>query len=610
MKSVSSPSQTASSSQNSSLPTTAFERGRALYLKDLGVGSCASCHGLDGKGVAGKGGSLIGCTSCKVPTALVTKIDATMPAGGANLCKGDCAVDTATYIFEYFNGGNFNLGCNSSIQKASPMRRLNKTELANAVKDVFGRGDNKIIAELPNEQEVIGGFATVGSALTTSRDWSDALLNAAINAADDIVAGGNFPKCATSVATQQCFTVATQAAGKLLFRRPLTTLEMTALTSLRAKEGDAGVIVSLLTSPKFVFSLAADNKQTARNLTGSEQADRLALTLWGSVPDNELIDLALANNLKGSVLDQQITRMINSPKFERFASVFVDAWIGLDGYHLKGSDLKITDVALTQLVNDMKTETRLFVAHIIKNNLPINEIYTANYSFLNSRLQAHYGFPVSTSATEFIKINFPANSNRKGLMTQAAVLAKAFDGTKTSVVKRGVLPLEAFTCTAPLPPTNSDIADQVNDQANSNASEKQKMALRASKSTCAACHAAIDPIGWVFSEFGIAGQSVNTDPDGDALNTSGNLFGKNFLNAHGMVDILVAENQFASCFASKFLIHSIGRKVSYANSNEDQCAINSAITVAKKNDKLGARDFINALMLSNISTTTGNIEEL
>ena len=599
---------------------TPLERGRDLYFKDLGVGSCASCHGNDGKGVAGKGGPVIACKSCGTPSALVAQIDATMPAAGANLCVGTCATEVATYIYEHFNGKNFTVSCDEGIQKASAMRRLNKTEIANAVTDVFGLGQGKITTTLPNEQEVIGGFATVGSALTTSRDWTDALLNAAVDVADVVVDGGKFPVCAISstssvglVDTQpktgecattaqcrtlyagatdcsnaaggvcycgtkacslgttptptpntDCYASAVKEVGKLLFRRSLTAAELTQLATLRntaktatgiAKDGDKAVVIALLTSPKFIFSLAADKKTTARSLTGKELADRLALTLWGSVPDAALIDAAANNQLKDAVLEQHIDRMLTSPKFDRFASVFVDPWIGLGGYNLTGKDTGLTDTAWNSLLEDMKTETRLFVAHIIKNNLPVNELYTANYSFMNARLQKHYGLNVSTTDAAFVKTSYPANSSRRGLMTQAAVLAKAFDGTKTSVVKRGVLPLEAFTCTAPEPPTNNpDIADAVNNQANSNASEKDKVASRAANSACASCHAVIDPLGWVFTEFGNAGETIMRDPDGDALNTAGNLFGQNFSNAHSMMSVLVEEDQFASCFANKFLI--------------------------------------------------------
>jgi cytochrome c553 len=658
---------------------TPFERGRDLYFKNMGAaGSCASCHGDNGQGVAGKGGPVKGssCKTCGTPSALVSKIDVSMPAGGASLCTGVCATEIATYIYEAFNGGVFNLDCNGGITKASPMRRLNKTELTHSINDVFGLGGTEMAKALPEEQEVIGGFATVGSALTTSVDWSHALLNGAVAAADVIVDAGNFPKCTTSgssssvsllptqptlpectttascqqkysgatdcknteggvcycgtsacwqkaspaptpAPTTNCFASETRRIGKLLFRRALTDAEFTRLDNLNkavaaktgvAGEGHKAVLIALISSPKSVFSLASGPKTTARALTGRELADRMALALWGSTPDMTLIDLANSNRLTGAAIDEQLDRMVADPRFDRFAEVFGKAWIGLEGYNLEGSDLGITNAAWTTLLNDMKTETYTFIRHIIKNNLPINELFTARYSFLNGRLQQHYGLPVTNSNTQFTRVNFPAGSPRRGLMTQAAVLAKAFDGTKTSVVKRGVLPLEAFTCTAPHAPTDDAIAEAVNNQANSTQTEKQKMASRASITSCAGCHSTIDPIGWVFTEFGPAGQSVSLDPDGDALTTSGTLFGQNFADASGMVDVLVSQDKFSSCFASKFLTHAIGRPVSYGDDNEDRCAINASVQATQVNSSIKARDFIKNLLKSDIATTMGALE--
>lgn len=664
-----------SSSVSSQPAATAFERGRELYFKTLGsAGTCASCHGDTGEGVFGKGGALFGeeCSDCGTPSALIARIDATMPAGNKDLCVDDCANDIAVFIFEQFNDKDFAINCDEGIQKASPMRRLNKVEFTNVVRDLFNTGQGKMTAALPDEQELVGGFATVGSALTTSFDWTASLLDGATEAALKVVADGAFPRCedgavalvdsqpklgecsttaqcrglydgATDCANSEggvcycgdnycaptgsntpspaaCFASDTKRVAKLLFRRDMTNAEFTRIDNIAKSvtqktgsqsDGHSAALVALLTSPKAIYSLPADSKETIRPLTQAELADRLALTLWGSIPDETLIDLANSGELKGAVLETQIDRMLADSRFNRFASVFGDAWIGLGGYNLEGEDLGITNAQFAELLADMKTETRLFIAHIIKNNLPINTLYTANYSFLNARLQAHYGFSVTTDNASFIKTDFPVGSARRGLLTQAAILAKAFDGTKTSVVKRGVLPLEAFTCTAPEAPTdNPDIADAINMQGASNDSEKDKMAARAANSACASCHATIDPIGWVFTEFGPAGEPVNTDPDGDPLDTQGILNGQAFDNAHGMVDVLVDQGHFESCFANKFLIHAIGRKVSYHKSVEDQCAIDQALNATRVNGETRARDLIKSLLQSDIATVSGNVEAL
>ena len=664
-----------SSSSEAPVVGTIIERGETLYFRDTAAGSCASCHGDDGEGIANKGGALIeregdafeSCSSCGSIGGLTQYIDTKMPNGGAHLCQGQCAEDIGAYIMETFNGGYQAANCNDPIQKASPMRRLNKIEIANAVDDVFGTGAMAIINALPEETEVIGGFATVGSALSTSEDWTNALLEGALNAAETIVNTGSFPACNDAVALiepqpilgectttnhcreryaeatdcnnsaggvcycgtdlcnanphptpSNCFESATKSAAQLMFRRDLSNAEFQRFDDLRRQvsnktgndnDGFKAVISSMISSPRFMFALVADNKTLARDLTPAELADRLAMALWGSIPDTTLLNAAKNNQLSGPQLDQQINRMMTDTKFNRFANVFVDSWIGFGGYKQEGSDLNITDSAWQQLLDDMQTETRLFVSHIIQNNLPINELYTAKYSFLNGRLQQHYGLAVTTNNNTFIQTNFPVGSSRRGLMTHASVLAKAFDGGKTSVVVRGVIPLEAFTCTAPEPPLdNPAVEDAVNQQANSNLSEKEKVEDRASRDACKTCHAEIDPIGWVFTEFGLAGQTVNFDPDGDPLSVHGELYGKSFGNASEMISVIAEKDHFAPCFATKFLIHAIGRKVQPTRSTEDQCAIDTAVDIATIDGEVGARDLLKAILTSKTSTYTGTIQ--
>lgn len=674
-------SQSASSENNQStsseapLAGTILERGATLYFRDTAAGSCASCHGDDGEGITNKGGALVeregdafeSCDSCGSIGGLTQYIDTKMPNGGAHLCQGQCAEDIAAYIMETFNDGYQAANCNDPIQKASPMRRLNKVEIANAVNDVFGAGAAALTAALPDETEVIGGFATVGSALSTSEDWTKALLEGSLSAAEEIVNTGKFPVCGDTVALVEtqpilgectttaqcrtlyanatdcnnaagsvcycgdglcnttssptpnnCFESATQSAAQLMFRRGLSNAEFTRFDDLRRQvsnktgndsDGYKAVVASMISSPRFMFALAADDKTQARDLTPAELADRLAMALWGSIPDTVLLEAANNNQLRGPQLDQQINRMMGDAKFNRFARVFVDSWIGFGGYKQEGSDLNITDQAWQQLLADMQNETRLFVTHIIENNLPINEIYTAKYSFLNARLQAHYGLAVTTDNTNFVKTSFPANSSRRGLMTHASVLAKAFDGGKTSVVVRGVIPLEAFTCTAPEPPLNNPaVENAINEQANSNLSEKEKILDRASRDACKTCHAEIDPIGWAFTEFGLAGQNVDFDPDGDPLNVHGELYGKDFGNASEMISVIAEKDHFAPCFATKFLIHAIGRKVQPARSTEDQCAIETAVDKATNDGSVGARDLLKAILTSKASTYTGTIQ--
>ncbi|WP_143247572.1 DUF1592 domain-containing protein [Agaribacterium haliotis] len=654
-----------------SQPASDIEVGAGLYLAELGGGaSCASCHGENGEGVQNRGGEILHCgPNCDSLSALESKISLSMPIGNASACSGECATKVAAYIWSELMGKALDdeLACDAGIQKVSPMRRLNKSELINAIDDSFGLGGDQFADRLPEETEVIGGFATVGSALTTSRDWTETYIDAAIDAADSIVSMGAFASecsagsseppgfdpsgdqcnttaecravfgdaaddCANSASNQSICMCAGQAcaetkpvsdnncvesaladAASKLYRRGLSDDELARLQSLYSSAGEHELglqqsLVAMLSSPNFLFAVPADDKSTQRKLSEKELAERLSMALWGSVPDAELLQ-KVDNKQLYSSLDSEIERMISDAKFDRFSNLFASPWIGLGGYQIEGSDLGISDSEWQQLLSDMQTETKLFVAHIIKNNRPIDEFFTANYSFLNERLARHYDISAGLSGDSFVRSTLPPESHRRGLMTHASVLAKAFDGNKTSVVKRGVIPLEAFSCNAPESPADPSILDAVDEQASSSSSEKEKMAERADPGkACAGCHAVIDPVGWVFTEFGVAGEKVNSDPDGDALDTAGELYGHHFGNAYEMADVMAGQGDFESCFANKFLIHALGRRVDL-HSSEDNCAIEAALDSARVNGSVGARDFLKAVLRSDISTISGTIVE-
>jgi mono/diheme cytochrome c family protein len=96
------------SSLKAQIPATAKpNQGLAEYSQIQESGdSCASCHGAQGLGVPNRGNSLVGCETCKGGfETLQNKIHYSMPEQDWRLCDdtGDCAENTAAYIFCSFN---------------------------------------------------------------------------------------------------------------------------------------------------------------------------------------------------------------------------------------------------------------------------------------------------------------------------------------------------------------------------------------------------------------------------------------------------------------------------------------------------------------------------
>src|SRR5204863_7766994 len=110
-------------------------------------------------------------------------------------------------------------------------------------------------------------------------------------------------------------------------RRPATNEDVQVLlgfykTARTGRNFDAGIRAALervLVSPDFLFRIEADPANAAPNsvyrVSDVELASRLSFSLWSSIPDDELLDLAIRGKLRDTaVLDEQVRRMLASPR--------------------------------------------------------------------------------------------------------------------------------------------------------------------------------------------------------------------------------------------------------------------------------------------------------
>ena len=98
----------------------------------------------------------------------------------------------------------------------------------------------------------------------------------------------------------------------------------------------------------------------------------------------------------------------------------------------------------------MYQESTLLFQHLLENDLPLMDLFTADYSFINQRLAEHYGVEGDFSEAVYTQINdIP---HRKGVLTHAGWLGLTSHRTRTSPVTRGKWVLERLLCESPPPP--------------------------------------------------------------------------------------------------------------------------------------------------------------
>lgn len=357
------------------------------------------------------------------------------------------------------------------------------------------------------------------------------------------------------------------------YRRPVQDGDTEPLFAIY-KEGradrdfDAGierVVEAMLSSPKFlvrVEQMKSGQPGTISRLSGLELASRLSFFLWRSIPDDRLLDLAERGRLsETTVLSNEIQRMLADRRATRFMNDFVEQWLQVRNIHSFDADrVKFPDYDPT-LREAMARETELFFESQVREDRPIEELLTANYTFLNERLARHYGIN-DTFGSHFRRVTL-TDDRRFGLLGQASILTVSSYVDRTSVVLRGKWILENVLGTPPPPPPPNVPPLKENDGKSKPLALRERMEEHRKNAVCASCHARMDPLGFALEHFDATGKWREND-QGAEINSTITWSGMTIASPRDFREALVSRrDQFVRTVTEKLLTFAIGRGVDY-----------------------------------------------
>jgi hypothetical protein len=292
------------------------------------------------------------------------------------------------------------------------------------------------------------------------------------------------------------------------YRRPVAEGDVQRFLALVADRRAAGLsfaeamlagYTAVLASPGFVFL-----DERPGRLDDHALATRLSLFLWNSVPDEALRSRAERGQLqRPEVLRAEAERMLSDPKSRRFVEAFLDYW--LDLRKMEDSTPSTTlynDYYLDDaLAEAALAETRLYFAEMLQRDPPARVIVDSDFTFLNERLATHYGIP-GVKGIAMRRVPLPPDSPRGGLMTQASVLKVTANGTTTSPVLRGKWIMERILGQEiPPPPPVAAVEPDIRGAV----TIRQQLAKHRDSTSCASCHAKMDPPGFALESFDVMG---------------------------------------------------------------------------------------------------------
>jgi len=325
---------------------------------------------------------------------------------------------------------------------------------------------------------------------------------------------------------------------------------------------------AVLAAPGFLYLTEPQPEQVARRLTGVEFANRLSYFLWSSMPDIELLQLGMSGELfEPAVLQQQLMRMLEDPRSERFVENFAGQWLDVRRYGSVQPAREYSDYD-DELEAASKLEPLLFFDTVLRKNLPITNFIDSDFLVVNERLARHYGIE-GVEGPEFRKVSIPEGVERGGVLGMAGLLTLLSDGTRTLPVTRAAWVREKLLHDPPPPPPPGAGEVQPN-TAGQMLSVRERLELHRDEPTCASCHAALDGYGLALENYDAIG-AWRTHQNGEGIrgnnapviDASGNLkSGRQFQDLRGYKEALLEEkDKFAEAFVKTMLTYALSRPV-------------------------------------------------
>ena len=368
--------------------------------------------------------------------------------------------------------------------------------------------------------------------------------------------------------------------AKRAYRRPVTNEDIAELMQYYAdgsKQGgfEIGIrsgITGMLASPFFLYrgeripaGLKPGDKYT---ITDLELASKLSFFLWNSIPDDELLDVAIKNKLSDpATLNQQVRRMLADSRSKTLASDFVFQWLEMKKLDEIVPDRDVFPYAsgFMDPRQDFRTELALFSDSIFREDHSVVDLLRASHTYVNERLALQYGI-TDVKGDEFRRVELK-DSARWGLLGKGAVLMSAAYPNRTSPVLRGKFILTYIEgVPPPNPPPNVPTLNDKDIGTTKALTVRELMAKHRASPTCSSCHSIMDPLGFALENFDATGMWRSKDRfAGTIIDSAGELPDGTKINGPDDLRkaLLRRPEQFVQTFTEALLTYSMGRTREY-----------------------------------------------
>ncbi|HVR18245.1 MAG TPA: DUF1592 domain-containing protein, partial [Polyangiaceae bacterium] len=341
------------------------------------------------------------------------------------------------------------------------------------------------------------------------------------------------------------------------------------------------VIRSMLQDPEFLYRIEVGTPASEPGtfaLGDHEVATRLAFLLWGSNPDDALIDAAEAGGLANPAARRaQAERLLADDRAKEAVHRFHAMWLGYRAIP-----------ASATLVNGFSRETNALIDRaVFEGTGGYLSLFTSSDTYLDDALADHYGLPHPTGGEGWVPYGA---SGRAGILSHGSVLAAYSKFSDTSPTQRGIFVQTRLLCNVVQPPPANVNVDQAPESPDSECKIDRYAAHRDASTSCAGCHSLLDPIGVGLEQYDIAGR-FRTHDDGHEecpINGDGELPDVGPFNGPGELGrMLVDTGEVEQCFVEHLVRYAIGRAV-----RPDEAGVVAELAQSFRSENYAAKELL------------------
>jgi hypothetical protein len=332
---------------------------------------------------------------------------------------------------------------------------------------------------------------------------------------------------------------------------------------------DTGIeqlVTAVLASPDFLYRAIAPPSPAAATETFAlddlELASRLSFFSWKQGPTTSCSRLAARGGLgDADTLEEQTRRMLADPRAGTLVTEFALRWLNLDELEAVDPDDRLFPEFSDGLREDFAKEIDLFIRSVLLEDRNVQELLTADYTFVNERLARHYGI-ASVRGPQFRRVALD-DENRHGLLGKGAVLLRTSYGDRTSPVLRGAWVLDKLMGTPPTPPPPNVETDLSTPPGERPKTVRARLEQHRKDASCNGCHGVIDPYGLALENFSATGQWRDFDRVAEEpIDASTELPGHVPINGPTELRqaLLRRPDQFVQAMTQKLMMYALGRE--------------------------------------------------